>query len=126
MLPVGFEPTISADKRQQTNAFRPRGPWDRHLSISANRILLPLFFIASFQLVPDYHYVICSFQFHYLFNTSVYYIPLLSRLSSDFLSIQPSSLYFLPVFSLHPLKSSKLGRYQMDKSLCFLSKNVGL
>ena len=37
MPPVGFEPTISADERPQTYAFRPRGHWDRRVNKQANK-----------------------------------------------------------------------------------------
>ena len=33
MPPVGFEPTISAGERPQIYAFRPRGHWDRLVTI---------------------------------------------------------------------------------------------
>ena len=33
MLPAGFEPTISAGERPQTYGLRPRGHWDRRLTV---------------------------------------------------------------------------------------------
>ena len=68
MLPVEFEPTISADERSQTYAFRPRSHWDRHLSVSAIKILLSFFFIVSVPLVPNRHYAnyLCRCTVHFL------------------------------------------------------------